>query len=696
MKHVFLLSALCSFAFSTQAQMSIYELISTSSSSSHIEQIADNFALADVLQNSTGISLIVPSDEAVENYASELGLELDDFLTSSAAEEMLKYHLITEEMVVFSEWETGTWATTALGSLMTFSNNSGSSFANETEVSVQDMSADNGVVHFTNEVVMPSWTMYEWLNESSSHNYLRIALEYADLVELFELLGTKTLFAPTDAAFLNYVNENDMSIYDLLLGPDLNEFLSLHFINDDFLSAVELEMAGAVMVDSGDMMYITSGADGELFVNNAEIQSADEIVHNGMIHSISAIIEPNYFLAEAIADQGLTILDTLLQATGLLDDLNAPGETTLFAPTDAAILAFFEAEEIDLTLVLSDLEGLAEGLLYHLTSGMIASTDLEDGMTLDMASGETATVTHVGDSIYVANSLIVTPDLIADNGYLHIIDAIMFPPVIGCMDEEACNYDSEATIDDDSCYTLNVNYDVADNACVNGLDGEVWIEVDGIELGLEYYLDAMGGMEPMMADSGFFGDLGAGVYEATVVDSLGCSESWTLEIGEPDGDPLEVSASSTGDDGTGSGVGNVTITGGSEPYVVFWYVLSTMDPADPENLAAGEYLVVVQDAEGCRQSAVVLVDDTSLVSSFDQPSILTYPNPTYGPFQITHMEVGKKSIQAIHSSGRIIMEFNGIAATSMDMDLGTFAPGIYLIRIQSSAGTSMHRVILND
>jgi uncharacterized surface protein with fasciclin (FAS1) repeats len=316
MKHVFLLSALCSFAFSTQAQMSIYELISTSSSSTHIQQIANNFALTDVLQDSTGISLIVPSDEAVENYASELGLELDDFLTSSAAEEMLKYHLITEEMVVFSEWETGTSATTALGPLMTFSNNSGSSFANETEVSVQDMSANNGVVHFTNEVVMPSWTMYEWLNESPSHNYLRIALEYADLIDLFELLGTKTLFAPTDAAFLNYVNENDMSIYDLLLAPDLNEFLSLHFMNDDFLSAMELEMAGAVMVDSGDMMYITSGADGELFVNNAEIQSADAIVHNGMIHSISAIIEPNYFLAEAIADQGLTILDTLLQATG--------------------------------------------------------------------------------------------------------------------------------------------------------------------------------------------------------------------------------------------------------------------------------------------------------------------------------------------------------------------------------------------
>ena len=147
---------------------------------------------------------------------------------------------------------------------------------------------------------------------------------------------------------------------------------------------------------------------------------------------------------------------------------------------------------------------------------------------------------------------------------------------------------------------MNGNYEVADNACVNGLDGAVTNEVDGIELGLEYFL------------------------------------------------------------------------------------------------AVGEYLVVVQDAEGCRQSAVVLVDDTSLVSSLDQPSILTYPNPTNGPFQITHMQVGNKSIQAIHSSGRIIMDLNGISATSMDMDLGTFAPGIYLIRIQSSAGTSMHRVILND
>ena len=672
------------------AQLNVFEIVSNSSSTSHMVQIAVNFDLASILQESEDVSLFAPSDEAIENYATELGMDLETFLTSDEAHELIQYHLTIGETVLFSEWESGNFIITELGTSMSLTSNNSGQYANYTSMVAPDFMALNGVVHLTAGVIMPVATVPEWLSASPSHNYANIALENSGLAEEFAELGTLTFFAPTDAAILDYIEANDMTIVDLLYGDGLEDFIRIHWVENTLLAALDLQETAIVDASSGDALYVTLGADGEVNVNNAVIQSADILIHNAIVHTVDAVIEPSYFISDALEDQGLTILNTLLDAMGLLETLGTPGAMTLFAPTDSALLTFLDLAGLELEDVLADTEGTTEGLLYHLTQGLYMASDLEDGMSLTMASGESLEVSHVGDSIYVANGLVVEANFETDNGYLHIVDAVLLPPVEGCMDETACNYDSEAVLDDGSCYSLDVTYEITNNVCVDGMDGTIEIQAIGIESGLSFSLDASDGTEPMVNTTGSFDALEAGEYGVTVTDSLGCSTSWTVDITSPDGDPLVLNTNITGNDGS------LEITGGSEPYEVTWYVLGTLEVVAPEDLVAGDYLVVVFDALGCKVTDEVNIEPLSDVFDTEVLSMTLFPNPAEDVIQIGNMDVGFKFIDVIHSSGQKAMSQSSVTNTSIDLNLSALSPGLYLIRVQSATSTQFRRVILTN
>jgi uncharacterized surface protein with fasciclin (FAS1) repeats len=550
--------------------------------------------------------------------------------------------------------------------------------------------ATNGVVHLSEDVIMPSLTSGEWLSSSPNHNYFNIALQNSGLLPEFEQLGSLTFFAPTDGAILDYIDANDISIAELLYGEGMEDFVRMHWVEDTLLAAMDLQQTASIPASSGETLYISLGTSGEISVNNAQVQNADILIHNAILHSVDAVIEPNYFLADALVDENLTLLTTLLEATGLLEGLASPGSMTLFAPSDSALLAFLALEDLTLDDVLADTEGTTEGLLYHLTQGLYMASDLEDGMVLEMASGEDLEVTFTETGIYVANGMVVQADIVTDNGFLHLVDAVLLPPVEGCMDDTACNYDSEAVIDDGSCYSLEVTYEITNNACVNGMAGAVQMEASGDENGVSFSLDALGGMEPMLNSTGIFDGLQAGIYEAMVMDSLGCSTAWTIEITSPDGDPLVVNTNITGNDGS------IEITGGSEPYSVTWYVLGTLEVIDPADMVAGDYLVVVIDALGCKVSDEVSIEPLSDIFDAAVLSMTLFPNPAQDVIQIGNMESGVKSIDIIHSSGQNALRISAFTNSSIELNLGTLSPGIYLIKVQSETSTQLRRMILTD
>lgn len=132
----------------------------------------------------------------------------------------------------------------------------------------------------------------------------------------------------------------------------------------------------------------------------------------------------------AEANGNFTILLELLDTANLtatLDDED--GTFTVFAPTDAAFEAL--GEETLAALRATEPEALAQVLLYHVNDeAEIDSTAAvaAAGTTVEMANGQSVGLSLNGTSLLVNTSLVVTPDVPADNGIIHVIDAVLMRP----------------------------------------------------------------------------------------------------------------------------------------------------------------------------------------------------------------------------------------------------------------------------
>ena len=138
---------------------------------------------------------------------------------------------------------------------------------------------------------------------------------------------------------------------------------------------------------------------------------------------------PATVLDLAIEAGQFSTLAAAIDAAGLTETLQGEGPFTVLAPTDAAFDAAFEALGITAEdLLASDL--LADILLYHVLpieadSQLVATLD---GQSVETAlAGETVDVTVDGGTIMVDKAEVVSPDLQAENGIVHVINGVLLP-----------------------------------------------------------------------------------------------------------------------------------------------------------------------------------------------------------------------------------------------------------------------------
>ncbi len=121
-----------------------------------------------------------------------------------------------------------------------------------------------------------------------------------------------------------------------------------------------------------------------------------------------------------------TSLVAALAQANLVATLQGTGPFTVFAPTDAA----FTAAGIDLSSFDTDAENatLVDILTYHVVSGSVASTALSDGQTATALNGDDVTFTVNAAGVQVNDANVVTADVAASNGIIHVIDKVLMPP----------------------------------------------------------------------------------------------------------------------------------------------------------------------------------------------------------------------------------------------------------------------------
>jgi uncharacterized surface protein with fasciclin (FAS1) repeats len=128
----------------------------------------------------------------------------------------------------------------------------------------------------------------------------------------------------------------------------------------------------------------------------------------------------------AVAAGSFTTLVAAVEAAGLVETLKGEGPFTVFAPTDEAFAAL-PAGTID--ALLADPSGdLTQILLYHVVPGQVMAADVTDGMEATTVQGGSVTFTASADGVMINDANIVTTDIQATNGVIHVIDAVILPP----------------------------------------------------------------------------------------------------------------------------------------------------------------------------------------------------------------------------------------------------------------------------
>lgn len=136
--------------------------------------------------------------------------------------------------------------------------------------------------------------------------------------------------------------------------------------------------------------------------------------------------EPQDIVDTAIGAGNFTTLVAGLQAADLVDALKGEGPFTVFAPTDDAFAAIPAST---LKALLADPKGqFAKILLYHVVPGKIMAADLSDGLEADTLHGSKVKFSIVDDTVKINDATIVTTDIVATNGVIHVIDAVLLPP----------------------------------------------------------------------------------------------------------------------------------------------------------------------------------------------------------------------------------------------------------------------------
>ena len=136
-------------------------------------------------------------------------------------------------------------------------------------------------------------------------------------------------------------------------------------------------------------------------------------------------------LAQEVTDIPTTAInagafETLVAALGAADLVGALSEPngpfTVFAPTDAAFANLPEAL-VPCLLEADNIDALTSILTYHVVAGAIFSTDLVDGATPTTLNNETLTFDLSNGVTINDGTSVVTPDIEASNGVIHVIDS---------------------------------------------------------------------------------------------------------------------------------------------------------------------------------------------------------------------------------------------------------------------------------
>ncbi len=256
------------------------------------------------------------------------------------------------------------------------------------------------------------------------------ALERTNLVSTLQNNGPFTVFAPTNAAFVQLGVDlstiSDRELTDILLYHVLGGQINSTDLAEGQTYATTASSTGP---NANQLSILIERTPSGVTLNgDAMVLSADVEADNGVIHVIDKVLTPLDIIGHTSANSNFTsLVSALSNAPGeLVNVLSGTGPFTLFAPLHSA----FEA--IAGTVAGLTPEQLATVLTYHVIGGSnVRSTDFTDNMVVEAVNGQAFTISlgngaRITDQMGQTSEIILT-DVQATNGVIHVLEKVLIP-----------------------------------------------------------------------------------------------------------------------------------------------------------------------------------------------------------------------------------------------------------------------------
>lgn len=407
--------------------------------------------LVSTLSGPGNFTVFAPTNEAFTQLLAVIGQTSVEDVPEDVLKSLLQYHVITSGAVRSTQLQAGNVAT-ANSENIAVTVSGGIRLNGSTQVVTADVAATNGVVHIVDQVLVPQSigqfvnTVVEPAYFNKNFTTLIAAVKAASPAILETLLNSdkKTLFAPTNAAF------TAAGITALPDRATLDAVLTYHVLAGEVRAAqlpANTAPANSEITTLGGKFYLSNRGSNGVFINGTtQVTATDILADNGVVHVINrTLLPPSQTIAglatslsQAAQPQFTQLVAALSRVPALLQAASsAESKLTVFAPTDAAFAALYNALGVT---GINDIEiGLLTAVLQHhivsaptTATGRVFSTDLVNGavptlngnVTINAATG---TITSGNGTVAQLSGTTSLLNVKGTNGVIHTINTVLIP-----------------------------------------------------------------------------------------------------------------------------------------------------------------------------------------------------------------------------------------------------------------------------
>ncbi len=312
-----------------------------------------------------------------------------------------------------------------------------------------------------------SSTVMDVLEADDAFEIVLQAIIAAELEDTLRGPGPFTVFAPTDGSWRTYRLERDTSPEAIFGNQVFMRQLLLYHVVPGLVTEADFLTVGVPVevttINGGTIRVTLNETRNRFLFNNGRAQTVTQgtLAGNGIVYRIDnvlpppqdtavfpAIEEPSplqgaaaapvapFSLVDALEANGnVSTLLAALRATGLDAPLNAPGEFTLFAPSNGAFDSYFNETGTNAGAVLANPDALRPILEYHVVPGAITANairNLARPITVDTINGRPLVLGLNSEELpqLILNNgraFVTVPDNLANNGVYHVLDNVLLP-----------------------------------------------------------------------------------------------------------------------------------------------------------------------------------------------------------------------------------------------------------------------------